>query len=662
MAIGREGAPLNVLIPGASVAALGNLIALGNAVVRQYGGEGTVLSVVEVPEERSLSEGALVVQRRRRLLRRVEQIQPEHAFRAEVRTAHSVENGIRNAVRDSDTGLVFLNWKPKRRIEPGGVLESLFLDPPCDLAVLKRGTRRHVESGVWQGAPGRADGDVRPYGLGQQDFVRSVLLPVRGGPHARLALKIAEAIAAESNALLTLLHIDLRHWDLRRRATEDRFFDAIRSRVTYPGASELRVDAESAEAALMRLGAEHDLVVMGAAARDETSPFLFGRIPMRVARAVKSSVIIAKTREPVTVQTFGLADPPEGAEGPDISHVVDRWFAENTFHSHEFRQLRDLIDLKERQSTSISVALPTLDEEKTIGKILSTIKKQLIERFPLIDELVVVDSGSSDRTVEIAESLDVPVYQHRDVLPQHGTYEGKGEGLWKSLFITHGEIVVWVDSDITGFHPKFVYGLIGPLLTQPRLQFVKGFYRRPLNLGGQRSTTGGGRVTELTARPLINLFYPELSGLVQPLAGEMAGRRSTLESVPFFTGYGVETGLLIDILDRYGLQAIAQSDLQERVHRNQTLFSLSKMAFAILQVVLKRLDERRRIDLIEDVSTSMKLIHYSPTELFLEIQEIREQERPPINSLPEYSGRFRQPVGAVFDRSAGSVAEPANRS
>ena len=170
------------------------------------------------------------------------------------------------------------------------------------------------------------------------------------------------------------------------------------------------------------------------------------------------------------------------------------------------------------------------------------------------------------------------------------------------------------------------------------------------------STTGGGRVTELTARPLINLFYPQLSGLVQPLAGEMAGRRSVLEAVPFFTGYGVETGLLIDILEQFGLRSIAQTDLEVRVHRNQTLLSLSKMAFAIVQVVIKRLGETKRLELLEDVNTSMKLIHYSPSELFLEVQEVRENERPPINTIADYrSGRQRDVVVGVLEPKPASL-------
>jgi glucosyl-3-phosphoglycerate synthase len=393
-------------------------------------------------------------------------------------------------------------------------------------------------------------------------------------------------------------------------------------------------------------------MVMGAAARDDTSPSLVGRIPELMARRLNCTLAVVQTREPVTISTFGLRPVSDAAPERELSEVVDRWFAENTFHSHEFRTLSYLVDLKERQGRTISLALPTLNEEKTVGNIITTLKRALVERVPLIDELIVIDSESDDRTVDIVTHLGIPVFQHPKILPHLGSYRGKGEALWKSLHVTTGDIVVWIDSDITGIHPKFAYGLIGPLLTQPSLGFVKGFYRRPLNLGGERLATGGGRVTELTARPLINLFYPHLSGLVQPLAGEMAGRREVLESVPFFTGYGVETGLLIDILQRFGLSAIAQTDLEERVHRNQTLLSLSKMAFAIVQVVIQRLAQEQRLELCEQMNTSMKLIHYSPTELFLEVKEIEEHERPPINSLAEYqAGRS----GGGVDRIAAAA-------
>jgi len=602
-----------VLIPALGSGTPSMLLDIANCLLRCYGGSATVLSVVQVPEGRSLSEGALVVRRKRALVRKIAQSQGGGGIHTDVRTAHSLEGGIRESVARTEASLLLLNWNATRRPASLSALESLAGDPPCDLAVVKRG---------------------------DTDGVTTVLVPARGGPQARLALHLAEAIAKEKGAVLTLLHVNVSHWNTRRRAREERFFQAILGQVRYENVRHLQIDGDSAEAVLLDEGTRHDMVVMGAAARDETSPYVFGRLPTSIARSLPGYVVIVKTREPVTRNTFkSSAESSSTPDQSDLSEVVDRWFAENTFHSHEFRTLRHLVELKEAQGKTISLALPTLNEEKTVGKIITTIKRQLVERFPLIDEIVVIDSDSDDRTVEIVEALGIRVYKHPDILPQYGSYPGKGEALWKSLYVTKGDIIVWIDSDITGIHPKFVYGLIGPLLTQPNLGFVKGFYRRPLNLGGQMLTTGGGRVTELTARPLINLFYPQLSGLVQPLAGEMAGHRAVLEAVPFFTGYGVETGLLIDILDEFGLHVIAQTDLEERVHRNQSLLSLSKMANAIVQVVIKRLGDRNRLSLLEDVNTSMKLIHYAPTELFLEVKEIRENERPPIKTLSEYVGK-----------------------
>jgi len=255
--------------------------------------------------------------------------------------------------------------------------------------------------------------------------------------------------------------------------------------------------------------------------------------------------------------------------------------------------------------------------------------------------VMVIDSDSTDRTVEIAEELGVPVHRHSAILPELGSFVGKGEALWKSLHVLDGDIVAWIDTDIRNIQPRFVFGLIGPLLREPRIQYVKGFYKRPINDGDKLVSEGGGRVTELMARPFFNLFFPELSGIIQPLSGEYAGRRSLLESVPFFTGYAVETGLLIDILDAVGLSAIGQVDLERRIHRNQPLGNLSQMAYVILQAAMRKLEERHRIELLTEMGRGMKLIIQEQDRFNLEVREIGDELRPPIKSVPVYQERRR---------------------
>jgi glucosyl-3-phosphoglycerate synthase len=255
-----------------------------------------------------------------------------------------------------------------------------------------------------------------------------------------------------------------------------------------------------------------------------------------------------------------------------------------------------------------------------------------------------MDSNSGDRTREIARAEGIPVYIHQELLPGTPPREGKGEALWKSLLVTRGDILLWVDTDIVNIHPRFVYGILGPLLNNPRVQFVKGFYRRPLKVGSRIQAGGGGRVTELIARPLINLFYPELSGIIQPLSGEYGARRAFLESVPFFSSYGVETGLLIDAYERHGLSAIAQVDLLERVHHNQPLEALSKMSFIILQAFLHRLERRYGVRMVEDVNKSMKLVRETSGKYSLDVEEIIETERPPMLDIPEYRVKRKSAV------------------
>jgi hypothetical protein len=331
-------------------------------------------------------------------------------------------------------------------------------------------------------------------------------------------------------------------------------------------------EASNVRAAILREADHSDIVVMGAAAPANTngSTSLFGAMPEAIASRSQTTVVVVKTRETIGRQTFEqLASRAETLAAADraaeesraVPARVERWFGESNFHHAEFADLRRLVQLKEKQALTISLVLPTLNEEETIGPIVRRAIREMVGRVPLLDEVVVIDSASGDRTREIAEAEGARVIQHHEVLARYGSYRGKGEALWKSLFATSGDLIVWADTDVRHWHPRLVYGTLGPLLHEPRLQYVKGYYQRPIVEGGVLREGGGGRVTELVARPLVNLFYPELSGFIQPLAGEYAGRRSLLEQIPCFTGYAVEIGPLIDIAERAGLEGLGQVDL-----------------------------------------------------------------------------------------------------
>jgi glucosyl-3-phosphoglycerate synthase len=335
---------------------------------------------------------------------------------------------------------------------------------------------------------------------------------------------------------------------------------------------------------------------------------------------------------------------------------VERWFGESNFHHREFGDLDRLVALKQKQGLTVSLVLPTLNEEETIGTIVDKAREELMERHQLVDELLVIDSDSSDRTREVAESRGARVVVHQQVLTHYGSYAGKGEALWKSLYETCGDIVVWADTDVRNWHPRMVYGTVGPLISEERIQYVKGYYRRPIVEGGVLKEGGGGRVTELVARPLLNLFFPELSGLIQPLSGEYAGRRSLLETLPFFTGYAVEIGHLIDVVDRCDLEGLGQVDLERRIHRNQELEGLSRMSFVILQAVMKRLEERRKTRLFAELGSTMKLPRSGHGRLGLEVIELADHERPPMISIPEYLEKRRAAGAADAASVAGAAA------
>jgi len=455
---------------------------------------------------------------------------------------------------------------------------------------------------------------------------KQVLVPVRGGPHAELSLRVGLGLHPKG---VTALH--LRHPNDPKAGSDAPFKGLERVLKQMPDVQKQFAVTDDAAQFILENSQNADVIILGTTSQPVTSSISLGHFADRILHEAPCTVIAVKSGRPLP-----QAEYDESAGGQAISILVDKWFAENTFHADEFKQLEELLALKREQNITISVAMPTLNEEENVGNVITTIKDALMVRVPLVDEMVLIDSNSTDRTREIAEGLGVPVHIHQETLSKYGARRGKGEALWKSLYCTRGDIVIWIDTDIVNIHPRFVYGLIAPLLLRPEIQFVKGFYRRPIKVGNKMQAGGGGRVTELTARPLINLFYPELSGIVQPLSGEYGGRRAVLEQLPFYSGYGVEIGLLIDVFDRFGIGAIAQVDLQERIHHNQSLEALSKMSFAIIQAVMHKLESRFGQSIVENVNRTMKLISYEKERFYLDVEEIAEKERPPMLEIPEY--------------------------
>jgi glucosyl-3-phosphoglycerate synthase len=317
------------------------------------------------------------------------------------------------------------------------------------------------------------------------------------------------------------------------------------------------------------------------------------------------------------------------------------WLEKNTFHYSEFSDLYHLVEEKQKKSLKISLCLPTLNEEKTIAKEIIILKSELMTRYPLVDELIVIDSGSTDKTLEIADAFGADVYTANEILPNLEQFKGKGENLWKALYITKGDIIVYIDADIKNIHHRFAYGLIGPLLLGDQIKYAKAFYDRPIAIGKNKiRPTGGGRVTELVIRPLFSLFFPELTQIIQPLSGEYAGFREIFENIPFPIGYGVETSMILDIYDKWGLDVIAQVDLDRRIHRNQDTKALGRMAFAILKTFINRQKRSGMIDLKEDLFDEIIQYNLVDNEYQPEARQIIGHERPPMITIPEYREKF----------------------
>ncbi|MBK9928194.1 MAG: glucosyl-3-phosphoglycerate synthase [Anaerolineales bacterium] len=568
-----------------------NALALAHSVAETV----IVVGVVTVDDENEVGESMVDARKiRKRLLSLGRDANTR--FKASVIASSEPWHDLQKVIRDEEPDILITEWE-NGYTSWGEPISTILMNPVCDIAII------HGEL---------------------PEPPRRVMVTVRGGPYAELALQVGMGLEAQD---LDMLHINI------NGANTDAPFVGMQNIVKHlPEVNLRRVVGDDVSRVIAEEVKGYNVIVLGATASRAVSASTLGPIAEQLLNDPSTTAIIVKSRRQMNEHVL---DESVGEKA--ISVLVNKWFRENTFHANEFADLELLMDLKEKQGSTISLALPALNEEETVGKVVDTIRSALMQAVPLLDEIVLIDSNSTDRTREIAKEMGLPVHIHQQILPNYGARRGKGEALWKSLLVTKGDIIAWIDTDIMNIHPRFVYGIIGPLLFNRNIQLVKGFYRRPLRVGDQIQAGGGGRVTELTARPLLNLFYPELSGIIQPLSGEYAGRREALERATFFSGYGVETGLIIDIFEQFGLGAIAQVDLLERIHHNQELEALGKMSFAIIQTVLRKLEPRFERSFIKDINKTMKIPKYNKGHYDLAVEQVAERERPPIITIPEYN-------------------------
>jgi glucosyl-3-phosphoglycerate synthase len=323
------------------------------------------------------------------------------------------------------------------------------------------------------------------------------------------------------------------------------------------------------------------------------------------------------------------------------------WFQHRTTSARSLAAIDcdALLRAKRRGGHRVSVVLPARNEQATVGGLVTELHDRWMRRLPLVDELLVVDSDSTDDTAAVARAAGADVVATSEILPAHGSRPGKGEALWKGLAATTGDLVVFLDADLIGDVTHFVPGLLGPLLTDPQVRYVKGCYTRPLEIDGRLVPEGGGRVTELTARPLLNALWPELAGFVQPLGGEYAGRRSALEQVPFVSAYGVEVGLLVDLLQLGGLSCLAQVDLGVRRHTSQPQEALGAMAGQIVSTVLARAATGRPGHRTLTASGLLTQFRHDGTGFVPRSGAVAVDERPPLATVGEYVARRTDVAG-----------------
>jgi glucosyl-3-phosphoglycerate synthase len=587
-----------VLIPTLAPTQAGKLLRLATSFTAAPESGGTLLGIIEVPSYDSPARPPVPSEAYRTLLAQTTRI----ATRATtplvplVRIAHVAAQGIREAALEAGTNLLLLESGARDDGAWTNALEDLLYDPPCDVAVL------------------RTEAAAPP--------ITSILLAVRGGPSAELAVQLARTIRASTGATLTLLHIFDPRQSSEERAREEQTFAGLTAQVNGP-VIELKGSSTNVRQAIIKEAERHQLLILGATRSLMHRPMVLGAPMQRMLRRLPGTVMIVKKAGVPTPRPA----PPRTETRAAITEQLDRWLTENTFDSREFDDLQRLVDRKQRQDLTISLAVPMMAGPTGVSAALRGLKQALMGRTPLLDEIVVVDILGSAQSERAARAAGVQVVRAADVLSRYGSFPGWGDAQWKSLHVLTGDLICWLDPAGPPPQPRLVAGLLGPLLTDPDIAYVTAFSRRP-------ATAAADPITDFAVRPLLNLLFPTLSGLIDPLSPEHAGRRAALESVPFFTGHGLALGLLLAVASALGPRALAQVEVGPRAQREPA--DRRATAFAQLQVCLKYLGDRHRIQLVDQVNRTVKQIQYGDERYWIEQQELEDVERPPMVTVPEY--------------------------
>ncbi len=634
-----------------------------------------VLGVVTVPEETPLSQGASLVRAYRTMLHYINQdAGPDESVevQTEVRVARQVWQGIADQVADEKADLLLLHWKGTTETPGklyGDTLDALLAEPPCDV-VLARFNNSFPEA-------------------------KNILLPVRGGSYSTLALTLASNLAEEWTANITVLHSlgpnrpvsprpalpvydDL--FGMARFASplseaEDETLTSLQNLVAElpPGARLVAMQGQVGPG-IVREARFHDLIILGATDpnehREETGSKLVGpgfNIAEHIAAETNCPLLVVKTRKPFELTRLYLGNSAFGAgREPSLEELVDRWFAENTFHYREFRTMSSLTLLKERHNQSVSLVLPVYGEVHPL-KLAEMVRKArmaLMYDPVLIDEIVICAPDGLLGQEEIA-TFNAPLLsgsghvlpsQHEVIYYAPDSSEGAppatqdggpGLALWHALHRVRGDLVVWIDPAMVDLEVRLVYGLIGPLLSYPEFQFTTGFYSDTEDAGNEASQPVYNSLAEMYWRPLVGALQPQLSGVINPLCTVGAARRELLERLPLFTGTALTTALLLDTVQRNGLMSVAQVDLGLQPASSDEPLASQRLITDILAVVLRRVEERGHNPVLAGFNPAHKTIHKSGGVYSLKVEPpaVPPHELPPVAYTKGYKRRnFEQNV------------------